>query len=145
MKLFGRKKDIEAVPAEIQQYYNNERRERNGAAWMLGLGTLLVTIALTAGLFFGGRWVYRQFVDDKKDAGQTTQVTQSPTATPAQPAAPADEQTSSTSTSTPNVNTNTGVAAASTNLPNTGPADVLAIFVAVVMLSTIAHYSYNKR
>jgi cytoskeletal protein RodZ len=66
MALFNRNNRTN-VPAEIQEYYQTERRERAGIAWLLAFGTILVTIALAAGIFFAGRWAYR------KIAGNDTQ------------------------------------------------------------------------
>lgn len=64
MALFNRRQQNPAnVPAEIQEYYQTERRERAGVAWLLAFGTLVATIALAAGIFFGGRWVYRAAFD----------------------------------------------------------------------------------
>ncbi len=40
------------MPPEVDDYYQAEKRDRKGAAWLLGLGALLVTVALVLGLFF---------------------------------------------------------------------------------------------
>jgi cell division protein FtsN len=66
--LFGRRNKT-SVPAEIQEYYQSERRERAGVAWLLAFGTLVMTIVLAAGIFFAGRWAYRTaFNNDDKPA-----------------------------------------------------------------------------
>ena len=66
MALFKRNAQAN-IPAEIQEYYQTERRERAGIAWLLAFGTLVVTVLLAAGIFYGGRWAYRAaFADDKK-------------------------------------------------------------------------------
>lgn len=52
------------VPEEVEDYYQSEKRERKGVAWLLALGTLLVTVLLAAVIFFGGRWVYRTVFDN---------------------------------------------------------------------------------
>lgn len=59
------------VPEEIQdEYYEPERNERSGVAWLLAFGTLIITILLAAGIFFAGRWTYRQITgtNDSDDA-----------------------------------------------------------------------------
>jgi cytoskeletal protein RodZ len=61
---FNRKKRNQSVPAEVQQFYQAERRERVGLAWLLAFGTLVVTVLVVLGLFFGGRAIYRSFQDD---------------------------------------------------------------------------------
>lgn len=64
MALFKRKEQVnQQVPLEIQEYYQAERKERSGLAWLLALGTLAVTLLLATGIFFGGRWVYRKTVN----------------------------------------------------------------------------------
>ena len=82
MKLwpFSRKKDEQSdLPKEVQDYYQAEKREKVGVAGLLALGTLLVTILLAIGLFFGGRWVYRT-VFDNDDSQQTAQTDESESA-----------------------------------------------------------------
>lgn len=73
MALFNRrKKSDDVLPAEVREYYQAERREKTGVAWLLALVTLLVTFALAAALFFGGRWVYNTLFGDDKESTQTT-------------------------------------------------------------------------
>ena len=76
MALFNRRnKDTNVLPAEAQEYYATERRERTGVAWLLALTTLVVTFLIAAALFFGGRWLYQTIIDndEKKDAPSTSQ------------------------------------------------------------------------
>lgn len=71
MALFKRnKKNTDVLPQEVREYYQTERRERTGMAWLLAIGTLLVTFIIAAALFFGGRWAYRAVFgnDDNKTA-----------------------------------------------------------------------------
>lgn len=75
MALFNRnKKTTSNYPEEVQEYYQAERRDRTGIAWLLAIGTLIVTILLALLLYFGGRWVYRQLTGGNDDAPGTTQV-----------------------------------------------------------------------
>lgn len=78
---------IDSVPQEVQDYYRSERRERTGVAWLLALGTLVVTVLLAVGLFFGGKWLFQKITGDK-DSGTTTSQTE-------------NTGTSSTTTTTP--------------------------------------------
>lgn len=65
------------VPKEVQQYYQSERRERTGIAWLLALATLAVTVVLALVLFFGGRWLYRTFFGNNgQNSTGTTQQEQ---------------------------------------------------------------------
>lgn len=72
------KQDQSDVPPEIQDYYQSERRERTGIAWLLALATLAVTVVLAIILFFGGRWLYRTFFgnDTQNGAGTSQQQEQ---------------------------------------------------------------------
>lgn len=76
MALFNRSnKNKTEVPAEIQEYYQAEKRDRTGIAWLLAFGTLVVTILLAAGIFFAGRWAYRKIAgsDGQNNVSQTDQ------------------------------------------------------------------------
>lgn len=64
------------LPQEVQDYYESGKRERRGMVWLLGIGTLLLTLLLAAGIFFGGRWIYRMITgsdDQTQDTAQTDQ------------------------------------------------------------------------
>lgn len=77
MALFNRRTNKnDVLPEEVRDYYQAERRERTGRAWLLALATLLVTFLIAAGLFFGGRWLYRTIFDrnDNKATNTTSQV-----------------------------------------------------------------------
>lgn len=130
---FNRKRQDQALPEEVQDYYDSSRKQRTGMAWLLALGTLVVTVLLAVLLFFGGRWVYQQFAGDDEPAQETTQ-TESPeqdatdqAATPSgnnQQGASNQQGSSSTNTATPSPATpaptpNTG--STGSEIPATGP------------------------
>lgn len=74
--------NIDSVPQEVQEYYQSERRERSGVAWLLALGTLVITLLLAVGLFFGGRWLWQKISNDDPDPVVTSQTdTSAPAAT----------------------------------------------------------------
>lgn len=74
---FNRKKKAESdLPKEVQDYYQAEKRERVGVAGLLAVATLLVTVVLAIGLFFGGRWLYRAIFDDSDTSDDTSQQEQ---------------------------------------------------------------------
>lgn len=77
MKLFNRKKTQPGVhlPPEVQAYSQAERRERMGMAWLVGIVSLLVSLLVVAGLFFGGRWVYRKVAHRDKPTPVVTETT----------------------------------------------------------------------
>jgi hypothetical protein len=150
-----RNNKIDQVPAEVREYYQAEQRERVGVAWLLALGTLVVTILLALGLFFGGRWIWRSaFENDKQPTNVATQTSkdkktdtdQAPAGTPAPSTAPSRNTTPSsrqpnsgsrTPTSTPRTGDN--------NLPNTGPGDTLAVFVGATLIGYLLHRLYVRK
>lgn len=69
----SRKTQQSVLPDEVNQYYQSQRRERTGVALLLGIVALVVTLLIGAALFFGGRYIYRQFVDNDNDQAQTAQ------------------------------------------------------------------------
>lgn len=151
MALFRRNKTDQAgMPTEVQDYYKAEGRQRSGLAWLLALGTLLVTVVVVLGLFMGGRWAFRKLknndkpapvavqTDKTKDGGtkpaETTPDGDAPATSPAQtpPATTTSPAPAGSSTTAPSSTKNS-------NLPSTGPEDTLAIFVAVAVLAYIGH------
>jgi hypothetical protein len=66
MRLFNRNNSDNNIPTEIREYNQAERRQRVGIAWTLAFVTLVVTVLLALGLFFGGRWLYRSIFDNDK-------------------------------------------------------------------------------
>lgn len=93
---FKRKQsDQSTIPAEVEEYYQSERRERVGVAWLLAFATLVTTLLVAVGLFFGGRALYRQFTKDDKPkpvavtpAIPKPSAVTGPTLQPAQPSSP---------------------------------------------------------
>lgn len=164
MALFRRKKD--AVLPEVEKYYEAERRDRSGLAWLLALVSILVVAGLIVGLFFAGRWVFNTVTNDSDETSQTTGsdaadlpsidggpatnggTQNSDTDAPAD----ADEQTPDDSNATseaadestsPN---STPLAATGTNeLPNTGAGSLVGIFAGVSTVAGGTHYVVQRR
>ena len=137
-----KKKQGQSVPEEIQQYYNTERRERVGVAWLLAGGTLILTVLLAIVLFFGGRWVYRTVFDrdnrpDTAQQEQSEDQTQDNDQGSAPQNAPSAQGQSTTDPSRPDGSASTGTPPPTTTqpqqtpatgenaLPRTGPSDNL--------------------
>ncbi len=114
------------MPAEVQDYYKAERRDKAGMAWLLAVITLIATIMIAAGLFFGGRFIYRA-ITGNDDTSQTQTQTESESEDAANsegestPAANDGGQTSSTNTSTPATPPTTPAPPTTTPAPSTSP------------------------
>lgn len=68
---FKRNRKKSTLPTEVDEYYKSELRTRRGTSILFALFALIVTLVIAAGLFFGGRAIYRALNDDNKD---TTKV-----------------------------------------------------------------------
>lgn len=170
MALFRRKKTDEPapLPPEVEDYYQAEKRERSGIAWLLALATLALTILVSAGLFYGGKWAYKKITNpNKPDTGIVQEGTRNQDNNDTPPTPTGSPQTSSTATpppapstppvantpptppSRPGSNTpaaTTQNAANSANLPTTGPADTAVLFGVVVLAGYFSHqYLYASR
>ncbi len=158
------------VPQEVKDYYQAERREHLGMAWLLAFVSLIVTMAVVVGLFFGGRWAYRKLANkqNQPSSGQTAITTSKPKSRPKSTSKP-NTQKSTPTTTTPQVTnkpiqtttpstpvtsqpTNpapqpspTTTSPPAQNLTNTGPGDTLAIFLGVSAVATLLHASYLRR
>lgn len=73
MALLRRKKK-DAVLPEVDKYYDGERRDRTGLAWLLALVSVLLIVLVIIGLFLFGRWIYREATDNDDNGGDTAQV-----------------------------------------------------------------------
>ena len=134
------KQQQSAVANEIQDYYQSERRERKGVAWLLAIATFFVTLLAVLVLFYGGKWAYNKIRGDEPTSTEVVQE-QEPEQTgqndqndqpqePAQSKPSSDDrqvsgqsdapQTSSTNTTTPSPSTPV-TGPASEELPRTGP------------------------
>lgn len=154
----GKSSGSDNLPTEIKEYYQTERRERVGVAWLLALGTLLLTLVLATGLFFGGRWAYRKIAGNDKPGGTAqTQTSEDPAAgqeggtqgqnTGVPAATDGQTGTSSATTSTPSPAASATPPASTppAALPNTGPSEIIGLAAAVTVAGTAAHSAVWSR
>lgn len=66
MALFKRKSKDSVLP-EIDKYYDGERRDRTGLAWLLALISVISVTIVVVGIFAGGRWAYQQITNKDTD------------------------------------------------------------------------------
>ncbi len=151
MAIFRKNTTTTNIP-ELQEYYANQKRESSGLAWLLAIGSLLVTAAVIIGLFVGGRWLYRK-VNDKDTSTTVTTVEPVPssnngsssstgfgsgsTATPAPTTTPAQGVSPNQSPST-----NSSAVAAATTVPETGAGNTIVVFMAIIVVAYMAHRTY---
>lgn len=63
MALFRRNKKESVLP-ELDKYYDGERRDRTGLAWILALISVIIIALIIIGIFLAGRWAYRELTGD---------------------------------------------------------------------------------
>ncbi len=160
MAILGKKNTNSTKIPELQDYYANQKNESTGVAWLLAVGSLLVTVAIFVGLFAGGRWLYRKATDNDNKITTTTQTTDTtvnedgstavtvttpspnqpiakvtvPTTTPAQGVTPAQS-----------IQKNAAAVAASTSIPDTGPNLPITLFLVILLSSAYIHRTYTIR
>ena len=158
MALFKRKQQVQTQIPELQEYYATQKQSNTALAWLLAIGSLLVTIAIFVLLFLGGRWLYRELFsnddsntttsqtdsnqnssDQNTNQNQTentgnTQNTGSSTQNQPQTTAP---QPGVSPNQTPAANQNSQ--AANTTLPNSGPEHVVALFIGTTIIATVVY------
>jgi hypothetical protein len=163
-----KKKQKEAVPAELEAFYE---REPAAKRWARRILAIIIIVALVAGLAWAAMKVYEQVTNRDVDmpgtnGGETAQQdtqgssdTDDGTAVPDEGSAISEQEgTTGTETTeqpaasgTDDQTTDEGVVdsgAVSTtsdeNLPSTGPADALWIILGVAAVSTLA-YQFKLR
>lgn len=155
MKLFDRfkKSDKKNLPPEVEKYYKSERRERVWMAWLIAFLALVLTVAVIVGLFYLGRWAYREIAGTNEP---TQTVSQPSGMNEPQGSNNSDNNVPSESSQTPENNlagsngTNTTPSneeqstQESGNLSNTGPGNLLSIFLATSIIGALAHSFYLK-
>lgn len=155
MALF-RRKTTDSVLPEVDKYYEGERRDRAGLAWLLALVSVAVVALVLIGTFLAGRWAYRQITANDDQVAVTETTEEVPSFDGGQEAAPAenedeessagDEQTDGTVNAPAQTNTpSTPVASSDAPLPSTGPADTAVIFLTVSAVAGGVHYLVSRK
>lgn len=170
MALFNRNKKSSVLP-EIDKYYDGERRDRTGLAWLLALISVGAVTLLVVGLFLGGRWAYRALTDDSSDVAVVQNGDEEiipdfdgvvPPSEGEDTPAPSDENEQTESENEPTqqpveeeqgtvqapVRTDTPssiVATGDDPLPKTGPASVASVFLVTSSLAGGAHYITTRK
>lgn len=178
VKWFSKKQDesevtpaeAPAMPPELSDYYQAERRERMWLTWLLSFAALAVTVVILFAVFLGGRWVYRRYVknpetrtpnisvnETKPSTGTNGSTGRKSSDSGSQSTTPVatnnttnnGSRTSSTNTSTStrgsSTGNNTSLAQTGDSLPNTGPGDAVAVFTVTSALGTVVYGFINRK
>jgi hypothetical protein len=73
MALFRKKKEQQTI-AELENYYATGKKTSTVKAWIMAFLSLLVTVAVLAAVFLGGRWAYRTVTDRNDNSPSTTET-----------------------------------------------------------------------
>ncbi|GAC1387937.1 MAG: hypothetical protein NVS1B7_1990 [Candidatus Saccharimonadales bacterium] len=165
--LFRRKTDQVALPKEVQNYYQAEKRERIGVASLLAIGTLIITVVLAFGIFFGGRWAWRHaFPGNTKKNNPATSTVKSNEEVSSSTSSTSSDATDTTATANSTTGTNSAASGAASSspkttpnpapptgnetannqaLPNTGPSNILPMIGVVIIISVALAEWYQRR
>lgn len=126
---FRNKSNKDILPEEVEEYYQSEHRERRGVAILLGIFTLVVTLAVAALIFFGTRAIYRSISGSDKSSNTSdspkkdTKTSNNGSQTPSAVTAPSNSQTTnppSNTSSTSSTSNSTTPGTAKPTTPATG-------------------------
>lgn len=171
MALFRRKKTDSVLP-EVDKYYEGERRDRAGLAWLLALVSVAIVALILVGVFWAGRWTYRQLTKDDNKVATSNNGDNVPsfdgssntddTKTDEEKAAEqkrteeeaarkqAEEEAAKKKAAEEEAARNTAQTTPktgddATDLPSTGPADTFAIFTIASAGAGAIHYAVSRR
>ena len=133
MALFNRKNSTTNKLPELEWYNNDEQNGRRLRTWVVAVLSLLLASLLAFGLFFGGRWAYRQITKD--DAPSSMQSENNTEQTQSTPTEGKNEDLESINTKPTHVDAN--ATAANQDLANTGPSGIVYVFAVTSVLGTV--------
>jgi len=170
MALFNRKKSDSVLP-EIDKYYDGERRDRAGLAWLLAMVSVIAVTLIVIGIFLAGRWAYRELTDDNGDVavvenengdeevipdfdGVTppSEGDQAPAPSDEAPnngdeevTIPEDEEEQGSVDAPARTDTPSTPVTGDDPLPSTGPANIASVFIGVSSVAGGAHYIVTRK
>ena len=125
MKRIFRKRKIEKtqlpgkMPTEVEEYYKERQKAQRIVPFLLMVATLVVTLALSFGIFYGGKWAYTRMKGNNNTATTETTKPTNPAEAPTKPGT--DTQPGSTSS---NPNNTQAPSSSVSSTPNTGPSAI---------------------
>lgn len=132
----NKSKPLRQAPPSMPPPIITETHVRAGRPWLALIIYLLIALAVAAIIVFGGRWLYHQFRDEP-----TKKVTTSDSNKAPEPPAVSDNNKSTDSSS----NSNNNPSPASNKISDTGPGNVIALFVTVTIAVAGLHYIASLR
>jgi hypothetical protein len=121
-------------------YVHHRRR-----GWFMVIVYMLIALAFAVAVVFLGRWVYHKIHKTDNTSSQPASNIPGP-ATPATPTAPSTTPNNSSNTTNNSSNTqNNSATQPSGQVPNTGPGNIVALFVGTAVIVGGLHYVYALR
>ncbi|MCA9347797.1 hypothetical protein KC867_00125 [Candidatus Saccharibacteria bacterium] len=77
MGLFNRKRTNSSVLPELDQYYDGQKRDKTGLAWLLAAISVAIVVLFFIILFLAGKWAYRELTGANDNTGESSQVADS--------------------------------------------------------------------
>jgi cytoskeletal protein RodZ len=149
----ARNKSTGSAPPSAPPPIVTQTRAREGRPWLALLVYLIIALAVAAIIVLGGRWVYHKVRNEPAQETATTSTNK----TAEQKAATEGEKSQSSSSSKKNSASSAGQSSSSESqsssnssqdaeeLANTGPGQVVALFVTVTLAASGLHYIYRLR
>jgi len=145
--IFNKKSPEEKTITELEEYYSG-KKNRPIMAWIMAIISLLITVAVVSGLFFGGRWVYQKIAhrnDTKQTTTQTTSTASSNSSNTNSATTPSNSSNKESSTDFPSVVSDQAASTSvpsnvrntsttNSNIPNTGPGESALVVIASVFV-----------
>lgn len=124
-----------------------EPENQNGRNWLRLIGMILAAIAVTILLIFAARWVYNTITDNDSRDGSVQPADEDKL-----PPGPGEEDRKSNDGSGSSETPNTGdrqpatqTPRAGTQLPNSGPGHIAAVFAGSSLAGAGIHYLISRR
>jgi cytoskeletal protein RodZ len=141
----------QGILPEPEPRYHTEilpvKREEHGQTWLRTLVSILVGLILIVLIVLLARWIYHKAHHSSVAVNPPTTAQNSPATSSSNTASgrpPASSSSGTPATASPN-NSASSSAAANSNLPNSGPGDVAAIFAGTALAATGLHYIVSLR
>lgn len=138
------KETPKASPPETPPPIITQVRRREGRQWTMLLIYMLIALIVAAGVVLGGRWIYNSVRDNepaKETATTTERTVEPPAATAPNQSGAAPQAPSNQPSPTPTPST----ARQGDELADTGPGEVIALFIAATVAASGLHYIISLR